>query len=306
MKKKFLLIILLSFFLNTGLCNAEIKTFDRTESNNYGVNKKWTINSSNLPNVLKTPYVDADDKIYDFEDILTSNEENKLKDLIDEFEEETGFEFIILSDDVINYNELINETYATDFYDYNDFGLDDEYYSGVIFFRNNNENKYYGIWCFGDAQFYFPNEDRLNDVLDSIYGDMIRGNYYEAITYTLEELTYYHSIGIPNSMKYYELDEYGMLVKTFNPHFIIVSLISIVITAIYISILIGKNKMVSKASTAYDYLDKSSIVYTRKDDQFLHSRTTSYSISTSSGGGSGGVSSRGSSGGGHSGGGRRG
>ena len=67
-------------------------------------------------------------------------------------------------------------------------------------------------------------------------------------------------------------------------------------------IMIRKNKMVRKATTASAYLDKNSINYREHLDQFTHSHTTHYTISSSSGGGG---SHGGSSGGGHSSGGGR-
>ena len=66
-------------------------------------------------------------------------------------------------------------------------------------------------------------------------------------------------------------------------------------------ILVSKNKMVRKAITANEYLDKGSINYTQSMDQFVRSHTTHYTVSSSSGGGGHG----GSSGGGHSSGGGR-
>ncbi len=49
------------------------------------------------------------------------------------------------------------------------FGLDDEYYSGVLLLRNTYEsNPYFNIYTFGEAQLYFTYE-RLENVLDDIY-----------------------------------------------------------------------------------------------------------------------------------------
>ncbi len=69
-------------------------------------------------------------------------------------------------------------------------------------------------------------------------------------------------------------------------------------------ILVKKNKMVIKATEAENYLDQSSVNITNKQDQFLTTHTTSYTVSSSSGGGGAGSHS-GSSGGGHSSGGGR-
>jgi hypothetical protein len=63
------------------MCNAEVKTYDRNVLENYGVNKKWEINESNRHNVMNTHAVDASEKIYDFEDILSETDEYFLKQM---------------------------------------------------------------------------------------------------------------------------------------------------------------------------------------------------------------------------------
>ena len=64
-------------------------------------------------------------------------------------------------------------------------------------------------------------------------------------------------------------------------------------------ILVNKNKMIKRATKAAEYMDKKSVNYSVKNDRFITSRTTSYTVSSSSGGGSrGGSSGRGFSSGG--------
>ena len=62
--------------------------------------------------------------------------------------------------------------YAVDFYDYNDFGMNNEKYDGVIFFRNTIPgNRYYGIYMTGNAQLYFTYE-RNDKTLDDLLQEM--------------------------------------------------------------------------------------------------------------------------------------
>ena len=63
MKKLWIILISTLCLLGIDVCYAEVTTFDRNEQDNYGVNKKWDINDSNLNNVLKTPKVDAKEKV---------------------------------------------------------------------------------------------------------------------------------------------------------------------------------------------------------------------------------------------------
>ena len=78
------------------LVNAEVVTQDRTNLENYGVKKKWKITEANKDNILRTPKVDASEKIYDFENVLTDTEKSTLKEEIDKYMERTGFELIIV------------------------------------------------------------------------------------------------------------------------------------------------------------------------------------------------------------------
>ena len=69
--KRIIRIIVLSLLLILPLSlKAEVNLKERTESNNYGVNKKWKITESNINNVKSTKYVDSSEKIYDFSNVL--------------------------------------------------------------------------------------------------------------------------------------------------------------------------------------------------------------------------------------------
>lgn len=312
MKK--ILFTIFSCFLFIGICNAEVKTYDRYTLDNYGVNKKWEIDKYNKDEVLNTHAVDASEKIYDFSDILSESDEYYLKGLIDDFYETTGFDLIILTESFYNLDDDDNGDYAQDFYDYNDFGIDDKYYSGVVIFRNTYPGyPWYGVYSFGEAQYYYPAEysdNRLNYTLDDVYSDMVAGNYRTAMSQIISDLTDYYYQGKEPGMEDYELDKDGMLIHTFEPPIVVALGLSLVITWIYIGSKVKKNKMVFLPRYAHDYLDRSSLMYSNRSDILYDSRTTHYTVSSSSGGGGGGgrsySSSRGSSGGGRSGGGRRG
>lgn len=299
-----LLIIVTIFFISVDMYSANVITKNRTEEINYGVNKKWEINNSNLSNVLKTPFVDASEKIYDFSDILTDTEEKQLKVKIDNFIQLTNIDMVIVTENIPYLIDLVNEEYAADFYDYNDFGMDFTNYSGVLFFRNTYESdRYYNIYTFGDAQLYFSFE-RLEETLDNVYYDISNEYYLNGFTTFINDMTDYYKSGIPDELKNYYIDDIGYIQKKYNPPIFLAFIISLIITIIIMSILIKKNKMIKKEKEAKAYLEKETINYSQKKDVFISSKTTSYVISSSSSG-SGGSSSRGSSGGGHSSGGGR-
>lgn len=304
MKKIYSLILILFAFFITNVY-ASTNTFDRRTLDNYGVNKKWEVDKDNINSILKTPLVDADEKVYDFSNILSDDDEEEIYDLIQEFIDETGMDLVLLTDDYPYTYDGANEDYAVDFYDYNDFGIDDEHYSGIIFFRNTYTNPYYGVYFFGEAQLYYS-EDRLDDMLDNIYNDIHSGDYYSGFEELTNQLLDYYKRGYALEYRYSYIDDYGNIKESYHIPWFTLIIVSIIGTSVIMVILVNKNHMIRKEYKASEYLVKDSINYTRKEDRFITSHTSSYTSSSSSGGHSGGGSRSGSSGGGHSGGGRHG
>lgn len=324
MKKiiKIFSILLISFLISTvhaeellvtsNKSNTPV-TKERTAENHYGVNKKWQITDKNMSNVMRTHYVDANEKVYDFSDILTDEEEEELRQLIYDFYEKYNTELIILTDSLVYHNDSDNDYYVADFYDYNDFGINNPQYDGIVIFRNTYvADPYYASVRFGNAQLYIE-YNRNETILDAIYPNIHSGNYLEGFKQYIKLVTNYYEQGLSNDAQNYYIDDNGYITKNKTPNAAAIktmavraSLISAVVALIATLVAKGKNKMIIKATKADDYVNK--VHYTKKVDEFVRTVTTSYTISSSSGGGGGGGfhSSGGSSGGGFSGGGRHG
>ncbi len=303
MKKKLkYFILLLSLIIGLTNVKASTITFDRTEDD-LGVNKKWTIDESNIDNVKATPRVDASEKIYDYAEILSASEEDQLYNSIKNYIKTSNMDMVILTVE-LPYSDQQIEDYTADFYDYNDFGIDFDLYSGLIIVRNiNSYNRYFNIYTFGNAQLYYPYE-RCENILDYIYNDIYTENYLSGFNSFISYSTQFYNDGIPSNYKNYYVNDMGYLTKRYTIPWFLAFIISGIVTCVIMIILISKNKMVKKASVAKEYLDSSSVNYTNRSDNFITSHTTSYTVSSSSGGGGGGSHS-GSSGGGHGGGGGR-
>lgn len=300
--KKYLLILIALLTITSGSVSAEVKTYDRQEYDNYGVKKDIHINDNNINNIYETALVDASEKIYDFADILTEEEELLLRETANNFIQKSKMDVVILTINKQYYNDYENENIAADFYDYNDFGLDFENYSGILLLRNAYSlDPYYDMYTFGDAQIYYD-YSRMNSILDYIGDDIGDRNYYNAFKSFINELNFYYETGISPVYRDYYIDSNGDLHKRFNPPIIPALFVSSIVTLIIIVILVKRNKLVSKPTKADEYLDVNSINYTEKTDTFKNAVTSSYTVSSSSGGSSGGHSSGGSrsSGGSHS------
>ncbi len=301
MKK--LLVLVLTFFLGINVTNA-VNTIPRTDED-LGVNKKWDITESNIDNVKRTPRVDASEKIYDFAEIISEEEETELKGKIDSYISKTNMDMVILTTD-LELNDYELEDYAADFYDYNDFGINYEGYSGIILIINMNSfNRFFNVFTFGDAQLYYD-YDRCEIILDYIFDDIKEGLYYNGFTKYIEKSETIFERGKVEGL---EIDDNGYVhvVYVYHIPWIVAFFIAGIATLVIMLILIKKNKMVKKETQASVYTDKGSIVYKNKVDKFLRSHTSTYVISSSSssGGSHSSSSHSGSSGGGHGGGGGR-
>ena len=307
MKKIYFILISILFFIGINICYADVTTYNRNELDNYGVNKKWDINDSNLNNVLKTPKVDAEEKVYDFSDLLTDEEEKQIKNMINLFIEKTNMDMVFVIYNLPYDEDSANEEFAADFYDYNDFGIDLDNYSGVLLFRNSYEaDRYYNVYMFGDAQLYYS-FNRCESVLDAIYYDFSNDLYVTGIDTFLTRMYNYYDSGIAPEYSDYYIDDMGYLKKKYIPPIILMIAIPSIVTLIIVGSLVKKNKMIYKEQKARAYLDESSVYFKAREDRFINSHTSSYTTSSSSGGGGGfsGGSSSGSSGEGHSSGGGR-
>lgn len=305
---KYIVICLVTIFLSLTVVNAEVTVKERNESNNYGVNKDFKITDANLDNIKSTPYVDADELVYDFANLLSLDEVARLKSSASSFIKDTKFILVIYTlDENVDYD--YNDVLGADFYDYNDFGIDlDEHYSGILLLRNANSSRpYFMMFAFGEAQFYYDSY-RMDRILDAIDANIRAKNYYEAFnTFILASKKIYNQGKVSDADDYY-LDENGNIRPVFNPPILILLIISVIITSIIVSVFISKNKMIVKVRHADYYMDGDEAEITLREDKLVSSNTTSYRVDNSSkgGGGFGGGSISGSSGGGHTSSGRRG
>lgn len=304
-KIKLLILIFAVVLIPNVFASTELQ--NRNDFDNLGVNKHWKITDSNRPNVINTYKVNADEKIYDYSDILTEEEEKRIYDRFTQFIHKTKMEMVFVSIDKPYINDSDIETFAADFYDYNDFGLDFKHYSGVLLVRNTYEkDPFYNIYLFGEAQLYFYG-DRTENTLDAIYDSFHNGRYEEGLNTFINQFDGYYDSGIDHSLKNKFIDDDGYIQTRLVMPWGGIVIADILVVFIVLLILINKNKMITKKLNVFEYFDKSSLKFTKKSDKFISERTTHYTVSSSSGSGGGGGfhSSGGSSGGGHSSGGGR-
>lgn len=286
MKKKLLVLIIASILFIPNVF-ASTKTYKRTESNNYLVNKKWNITDKNKKNVLNAYAVDSKELVYDFADLLTDLEEQMVYELFVDFKDKYNMDIVFYSDTFKSDDDDDNINRVVDFYDYNDFGIDYEHYDGVIIYRNIYGENYYAFRAFGKAQLYF-NSSRLDKMKDVLYDNFHYKKYLKGIKEAEALVRNCIDSGIPKENKDKFLDENNRMISPYKIPYVIGIIVSGIATTITLSIMVSKNKMVKKAHEAGDYEVKDKSVITDRKDRFLHTHTSSYTVSSSSGGGGGG------------------
>ena len=178
MKKiNYLIIIVFTFLLVNIECNASTNTYTRT-TENLLIPSDVVVDTSNYDDILKTPAVAANEKIYDFANLIADNNEQTLTEAINEFKETSNMDIVIVTTNDLNGFQLPEYTY--NFYDYNDFMTNGV--TLVIYTGGNSPEIFMGNNGVKDG-FIFTTytETRTNQTLSYIYNGYIKsGDYYGA------------------------------------------------------------------------------------------------------------------------------
>ncbi|MCQ2748641.1 MAG: TPM domain-containing protein [Clostridia bacterium] len=125
--KLFTLTFTLSLFANTAYASTNV--IPRTEDN-LMVNPRIELTDQRVSDIMNTPKVDASEKVYDFADLLSPSEEEILYERVNQFVMNANLDLALVT--ISENNKYSEVEYADDFYDYNDFGTDDNC-SGMLF-----------------------------------------------------------------------------------------------------------------------------------------------------------------------------
>lgn len=293
MKKIFVLLI--SLFLLVLPVYASTNTYSRTTTD-LKVPKKIKYKSSMEHNVLLTPSVNANEKIYDFAELLTEEEEKQLYDKVKEFIANTNLDLAIVT---INTNvKDSTQDYADDFYDYNDFSID-----GLAFVIDM-QNRIFYISTAGKAMLYYD-DYRIEYILSALDQEMYNHEYFNACNTLISQLTEYYNHGFSDNADKYVVIGTQIYRKT---PYLLLSIIAVVSATIGTLILALRNKKIKLATNSNDYFDNKSFEITKDTKEFISSNTSRVYIppaDSGGGGSSGGGFHSGSSGASHGGGGHR-
>lgn len=234
------------------------------------------------------------ERVFDYGDVLTDKEEEKLRKLIARREKQTGCDIVLITlqeslkeyaraiDPYADYDEFV-KIYAEEFYEENNFGYNKPNGDGVLLIDNwyrEDDGRIYTWFCttgkVKDAYSY----TEINHILDNVYRYVEHNPYRAYKTYVNE---FYHDM--------VGLQVFNLYVPGAVPW--IIGMISAVIF-IFCN---RRAKGGAKTTTAITYVNGSKPQFRARSDRFLRKSVVKHKIQSSSSGGG----SRG--GGGHSGGG---
>lgn len=169
--KRFLLLLSLLFLIPIN-CFASVKTNTRTRDNLL-VPKDVIVNN-NLNDILNTPAVSSDEKVYDFIDLFSELDREKIIKKVSHYKKITGMDTVIVITNDLKGFSLSDYSYH--FYDYNDFD-----YDGIILvIYIDKEKPRIFMGSMGKA-ISFYSDRRIKQTLSYIYKDIKNKNYYQAV-----------------------------------------------------------------------------------------------------------------------------
>lgn len=252
----YILVAFLLLFSFLTLVDAKVTTYERTEDN-LGVKSSVKVTNENKKDILNTPKVDEQEKVYDFAELFSSDDIDKLKESIAKYTDKFGMDMLVVTIDKNNKEDARH--YADDFYEYNDFGMGKNR-SGILFLIDMDTRKIY-ITTGGDAIGKYD-DSKIENMLNASYNYVKDQKYYEAA----------NAFIVSASSK--------------NIPWILIVVLPFLVATIPTVVFVHKNKMVRKKIEANQYIDKDSIKITEAKDIFITTNTVRTAIQSSSGGGS--------------------
>lgn len=233
--------------------------------------------------------VDLQQKVYDYADLLTPEQEDTLKEMCQDIIEENGYDVFLLTidDNTLEYESQDRTlSFVEDFGDENGFGLgeDKDYVAFIIDMDERN----YNIDVVGNRCLHIFSTEIQEGIKDDVESYMKNGSYYQTMKYFLNEVEACGSkevssfVGSEEDWQKYKQGKSIWKVVTAMLQALIIAVIA---GGIAVFIASQKHKSVKKAVSANIYSDESSFKVTNSKEMFLRHYATTRTIESSHGGG---------------------
>ena len=233
--------------------------------------------SSIIISLIFTITINADlNFVVDDANLLSSQEETKLRIDLENFKNEYNMDAVIVTSNDLDGKSQMD--YADDYFDYNGYGVGEDK-SGLLLLIDMDDRKVW-ISTSGEAIKYFT-DSRIQNIVDDITTQLKNADYFEGCNEFINDINYYAEEGIPAGQYTYNEAERTQKV-------IFIGLGAGLIVASVVSLLVVNSYKNSKSISTANYVDRNSIVFTRKKDRFISTYTSKTKIerNNSSSGGS--------------------
>lgn len=245
--------------------------------------------------------VDTTQKVYDYADILTDDEESALQKTCNDIIESAEYDVFLLTIEENNIDYATSDktlSFLEDFGDENGFGLgmDQDYVAFII----DMDERSYNIDVVGEHALLVFSTEIQEDIKDRVADHMSDGDYYGAMDFFLQRVIDCGDTEVSSFVgSEQEWQEHKQEIQQEEKGKAVINAVcKALIGAAVLSLVIvlcksQSHKNIQKATHAYPYADASTFRLTRSEEHFLRRYTTTRAVNTSSG--SGGSSGRSSS-----------
>lgn len=211
--------------------------------------------------------VDLSLKVYDYANLLDESEERLLHKKATAYIDKTNFDMVIVT--ISNNERGSAANFASDFYDYNNFGFDDEY-SGILYLIDMDNREVF-IDVSGKAIDVY-NDSTLDSMLDEIYEDVSNEDYYEScVSFINDASDNFSNIDVRENKVNWGLS----------------FIVALGVPTLIVSVMISSHKTIKLAGAANDYINRKDTKIGVAKDTFLTKNIAKVCIQThSSSGGS--------------------
>ena len=219
-----------------------------------------------IQDILKTPAVEASEKVYDYAELLTDQEERELYKQISDFVKKSNIDLVIVT--TKDMNGFTIKDYAYNFYDYNDFKIE-----GVIFIISleGKEPEIY-MGNSGDSNgrvITTYTKARINQTLKYVYQDISIGNYYTATANFVKIINGFYDIDRNGD---YYVDENGTVVRSLPWTEIVILAIAISFIIIILCIYqIRNNNRINNKFSMGSLIDDNTLTFKLNSDEYYES-----------------------------------
>ena len=270
--KLFLVIIMIGILIDFFDVVASTQVYIRTEGN-YLVPNDVIITESIKGDVLSTPAINVEEKIYDFADLLIDKEEKKLYNKMKKFIDGSNLDYAIVT--ISKNSKESAKKYAHDFYNYNDFK-----YDGLLLLIDMDNGSIY-MTTNGKAYELFPSS-RMQPILKNVFSKIKNKQYYDACLSFTNSISDFADIEVKDD-EVVRIDDDGSVEVKRTYYIFWLILFSLAITSIIVGIfiLITKRKCNIRVMEE-DFLNKETVSIKTISEEHLGIKQYKSSISSKS------------------------